>query len=133
MSLFGAVVKLNLNLCAFIFPQPVNQSSEVMPLTISYSPISVGKLRLWTNFQESINMLHKLGTVHKISGFTNVIFFVLRLSGAFVELIKQFLTCRVHGEGHGRSERDLRRHESLFPHVDVFRLRCPCKFRSSYF
>lgn len=41
--------------------QPVNASSEIMPLTVTYSPISVGKLRMWTSFLESFKMLHSLG------------------------------------------------------------------------
>ncbi len=45
--------------------QPVNESSETMPLSITYAPMSVGKLRLWVNFQESIKMLHKFGKIWK--------------------------------------------------------------------
>ena len=41
--------------------QEVNKSSETMPLTVTYTPISVGKLRMWTNMLESIKMLHGLG------------------------------------------------------------------------
>ena len=38
-----------------------------MPLTITYSPISVGKLRMWVNMQESMKMLHQLGEIHIIA------------------------------------------------------------------
>ncbi|XP_014681163.1 PREDICTED: cleft lip and palate transmembrane protein 1-like protein [Priapulus caudatus] len=43
----------------------VNSSSKTMPLFISYSPISVGKLRLWSQLQESMRLMHVLGFSEK--------------------------------------------------------------------
>lgn len=39
----------------------MNKTCKEMPLTIVYTPISYGKLRLWANMKESLNMLTKLG------------------------------------------------------------------------
>ena len=47
--------------CFYLFHQPINETSRKMPLKITYSPISVGKLRLWVNMQESMKQLHALG------------------------------------------------------------------------
>ena len=41
--------------------QPVNTSVETMPLTITYQPISVGKLRMWVSLFDSFQTLYTLG------------------------------------------------------------------------
>jgi hypothetical protein len=41
--------------------QPINASSTEMPLSVTYTPMSVGKLRMWTSFLESFKMLQRLG------------------------------------------------------------------------
>ena len=40
-----------------------------MPLTIFYQPISVGKLRLWTNFEMSFQSLGQYGTFPTLAAF----------------------------------------------------------------
>nr|KAG5707486.1 hypothetical protein BaRGS_011990 [Batillaria attramentaria] len=78
--------------------QPINISSEVMPLTITYSPISVGKLRMWTSFLESFKMLQGLGFTEKdtdeIKGIfadTNFYFLLLTFAVAAFHLLFDFL------------------------------------------
>ena len=43
---------------------PVNTSVSEMPVTVTYSPISFGKLRLWMQFTGALHTL-------KLMGFTN--------------------------------------------------------------
>lgn len=45
----------------FLVLQPINKSCDQMPLSIIYSPISVGKLRFWTHMLHSIETLHQFG------------------------------------------------------------------------
>lgn len=77
---------------------PVNISSVSLPLTIIYKPISVGKLRMWTNFQESVKMLHSLGFTEKdtdevkgIFADTNFYFLMLTFLVAAFHLLFDFL------------------------------------------
>ena len=51
--------------CVFVSFQPINISSEKMPLEIEYSPISLGKLRIWTSLYQSLKMMKSLGMLHK--------------------------------------------------------------------
>ena len=51
--------------CVFVSFQPINISSEKMPLEIEYSPISLGKLRIWTSLYQSLKMMKSLGRLHK--------------------------------------------------------------------
>lgn len=76
----------------------VNKSVEDLPLTITYTPISVGKLRMWTNMLESIKMLQKLGFTEKdtdeIKGIfsdTNFYFLMLTFTVAAFHLLFDFL------------------------------------------
>ncbi|ELU06262.1 hypothetical protein CAPTEDRAFT_115990, partial [Capitella teleta] len=43
----------------------VNETCKEMPLTVVYRPISVGKLRMWVNMEQSMKMLHGLGFTEK--------------------------------------------------------------------
>ncbi|XP_041375751.1 cleft lip and palate transmembrane protein 1-like protein [Gigantopelta aegis] len=77
---------------------PINTSAEQLPLTITYSPISVGKLRMWTNFLESFKMLQNLGFTEKdtdeIKGIfadTNFYFLLLTFAVAAFHLLFDFL------------------------------------------
>ena len=51
---------------SFVCGQPINQTSTTMPLSITYTPISIGKLRMWTSFLESFKMLQGLGQSLKL-------------------------------------------------------------------
>ncbi|CAG5130853.1 unnamed protein product, partial [Candidula unifasciata] len=77
---------------------PLNESATVMPLTITYSPISFGKLRLWINIQQSLKMLTELGFTEKdtdeIKGIfadTNFYFLMLTFTVAAFHLLFDFL------------------------------------------
>lgn len=64
---------------------PLNKTSRKMPLTISYAPISYGKLRLFANMKESLETLHSLGFSEKDSDevkglFTDTSLFFLLLT-----------------------------------------------------
>lgn len=41
--------------------QPVNKSSTEMPLKINYSPVSLGRLRVWSSIHQSLKMMKTLG------------------------------------------------------------------------
>ncbi|XP_064598967.1 lipid scramblase CLPTM1L-like [Liolophura sinensis] len=77
---------------------PVNKTSQKLPLEISYTPISFGKLRLWRNMEESIKILQSLGFSEKdtdeIKGIfadTNFYFLILTFIVAAVHLLFDFL------------------------------------------
>ncbi|KAK7114533.1 hypothetical protein V1264_000586 [Littorina saxatilis] len=77
---------------------PVNESSTSMPLTVTYTPISVGKLRMWSSFLESFKMLQGLGFTEKdtdeIKGIfadTNFYFLLLTFGVAAFHLLFDFL------------------------------------------
>ncbi|XP_048259970.1 cleft lip and palate transmembrane protein 1-like protein [Haliotis rufescens] len=77
---------------------PINETSTEMPLTITYSSISVGKLRMWTNVLESFKMLNNLGFTDKdtdeIKGIfadTNLNFLLLTFTIAAFHLLFDFL------------------------------------------
>ncbi|CAD5110959.1 DgyrCDS313 [Dimorphilus gyrociliatus] len=64
---------------------PLNQSAKTMPLTIHYSPISLGKMRLFVTMQQSIEQLHTWGFSEKdgdeIKGiFVDTDFYLLMLT-----------------------------------------------------
>lgn len=64
---------------------PLNRSSKTMPLTIHYSPISLGKMRLFVTMQQSIEQLHTWGFSEKdgdeIKGiFVDTDFYLLMLT-----------------------------------------------------
>lgn len=44
---------------------PVNQSVKDFPVTLSYSPISFGKLRLWMQFSAAMFTLRQMGFTEK--------------------------------------------------------------------
>ncbi|XP_060567772.1 lipid scramblase CLPTM1L-like [Ruditapes philippinarum] len=76
----------------------VNKSVDTLPLVITYSPISVGKLRMWSNMLQSIQMLHGLGFTEKdtdeIKGIfsdTNFVFLMLTFAVAAFHLLFDFL------------------------------------------
>ena len=39
----------------------MNKSSTEMPLKIQYSPVSLGRMRIWTSIHQSLKMMKKLG------------------------------------------------------------------------
>ncbi|ESO82684.1 hypothetical protein LOTGIDRAFT_108820 [Lottia gigantea] len=76
----------------------VINNSHTLPLTVTYTPISVGKLRMWHNVQESFKMLKGLGFTEKdtdeIKGIfsdTNFYFLLLTFSVAAFHLLFDFL------------------------------------------
>ncbi|OWF50337.1 cleft lip and palate transmembrane protein 1-like protein [Mizuhopecten yessoensis] len=77
---------------------PINRSSITMPLSITYSPISIGKLRFWSNMMESMKMLHGFGFSEKdtdevkgIFADTNFTFLMLTFAVAAFHLLFDFL------------------------------------------
>ncbi|XP_069113149.1 lipid scramblase CLPTM1L-like [Argopecten irradians] len=77
---------------------PINKSSSTMPLSITYAPISVGKLRFWNNMMESMKMLHSFGFSDKdtdevkgIFADTNFTFLMLTFAVAAFHLLFDFL------------------------------------------
>ena len=44
-----------------IFLQPVNENSTEMTIKINYSPISLGKLRIWASVHHSFKSMKDLG------------------------------------------------------------------------
>ncbi|XP_050395910.1 lipid scramblase CLPTM1L [Patella vulgata] len=76
----------------------VNSSTTTLPLTLTYTPISVGKLRMWANVLESFKMLRGLGFTEKdtdeIKGIfsdTNFYFLILTFTVAVFHLLFDFL------------------------------------------
>ncbi|XP_059176493.1 lipid scramblase CLPTM1L-like [Physella acuta] len=64
---------------------PVNETSLVFPLTITYSPISLGKMKMWITLQHSFKVLKDLGFTEKdtdeIKGiFVDTSFYLLMLT-----------------------------------------------------
>lgn len=41
--------------------QPVNKTTKEIPLALEYSPISLGKLRIWSSVQQSLATMQSLG------------------------------------------------------------------------
>ncbi|XP_060084173.1 lipid scramblase CLPTM1L-like [Ylistrum balloti] len=77
---------------------PINKSSSTMPLSITYSPITIGKLRFWNNIMESMKMLQGFGFSEKdtdevkgIFADTNVTFLMLTFAVAAFHLLFDFL------------------------------------------
>lgn len=77
---------------------PLNKTVKELPLTIVYSPISFGKLRLWTNMKESLETLQKLGFTEKdsdeVKGLfadTNLFFLLLTFLVAAFHLLFDIL------------------------------------------
>lgn len=70
----------------------INRSSDTLPLTISYGPISVGKLRMWVNMLESIKMLHNLGFTEKDTDEIKGIF----ADNSFYILMMTFVVAAFH-------------------------------------
>lgn len=77
---------------------PVNRSSHTLPLTITYTPISVGKLRFWSHMQEAMNQLHTYGFSDKdtdeLKGIfvdTNFYFLMLTFAVSAFHLLFDFL------------------------------------------
>lgn len=77
---------------------PINKSCHQMPLSITYSPISVGKLRFWTHMLQSIETLHKFGFTEKdtdelkgIFADTNFYFLMMTFAVAAFHLLFDFL------------------------------------------
>ncbi|XP_052816394.1 lipid scramblase CLPTM1L-like [Mya arenaria] len=76
----------------------VNKTVDILSLTVTYTPISVGKLRMWTNMLESIKTLHSLGFTEKdtdeIKGIfsdTNFYFLMMTFAVAALHLLFDFL------------------------------------------
>ncbi|KAL3860326.1 hypothetical protein ACJMK2_010465 [Sinanodonta woodiana] len=77
---------------------PITEKTTELPLTITYSPISIGKLRMWLNMIESFGKLHDLGFTEKdtdeIKGMfadTNFYFLMLTFTVAAFHLLFDFL------------------------------------------
>ncbi|XP_012944490.1 cleft lip and palate transmembrane protein 1-like protein [Aplysia californica] len=77
---------------------PINESSSEMPLTITYAPISLGKMRMWISIKQSFKMLLDLGFTEKdtdeIKGIfadTNFYFLMLTFTVAAFHLLFDFL------------------------------------------
>nr|XP_022340363.1 cleft lip and palate transmembrane protein 1-like protein [Crassostrea virginica]XP_022340364.1 cleft lip and palate transmembrane protein 1-like protein [Crassostrea virginica] len=77
---------------------PINKSCDQMPLSIIYSPISVGKLRFWTHMLHSIETLHQFGFTEKdtdelkgIFADTNFHFLMMTFAVAAFHLLFDFL------------------------------------------
>ncbi|XP_020892943.1 cleft lip and palate transmembrane protein 1-like protein isoform X2 [Exaiptasia diaphana] len=67
--------------------QPINKTTKEIPLTVEYSPISLGKLRIWTSVQQSLATMQVLGfsdkDVDDIRGlFTEINMYLLGLTFA---------------------------------------------------
>ena len=66
--------------------QPVNKSSKKLELTVRYYPISIGLLRLMSNMEEAMTMLHGFGEPFDLgpllSGCWQVTYEELRRQGA---------------------------------------------------
>ncbi|KAH9495948.1 Cleft lip and palate associated transmembrane protein 1 [Bulinus truncatus] len=76
----------------------IDKTSTVQPLTIVYSPISLGKMRLWINIGQSFKMLKDLGFTEKdtdeIKGIfldTNFYLLLLTFTVAAFHLLFDFL------------------------------------------
>ncbi|KAH9495946.1 Cleft lip and palate associated transmembrane protein 1 [Bulinus truncatus] len=76
----------------------IDKTSSVQPLTIVYSPISLGKMRLWINIGQSFKMLKDLGFTEKdtdeIKGIfldTNFYLLLLTFTVAAFHLLFDFL------------------------------------------
>ena len=52
----------------FCFFKPVNKSSTQMELKIKYSPISLGKLRIWASVHHSFKSMRQLGKKCFVTG-----------------------------------------------------------------
>ena len=39
-----------------------------MELSINYSPISIGRIRVWTQFSKATDALHQLGVLYVVCG-----------------------------------------------------------------
>lgn len=52
----------------FCFFKPVNKSSTQMELKIKYSPISLGKLRIWASVHHSFTSMRQLGKKCFVTG-----------------------------------------------------------------
>lgn len=77
---------------------PINRSSHTLPLTVVYSPISVGKLRFWEHMQQAIDQLHSYGFSEKdsdeLKGIfvdTNFYFLMLTFAVSAFHLLFDFL------------------------------------------
>lgn len=77
---------------------PLNKTARKMPLTIVYTPISYGKLRLFANMRESLEMLQRLGFTEKdsdeVKGLftdTSLVFLLLTFLVAAFHLLFDFL------------------------------------------
>lgn len=77
---------------------PLNESSSEMPLKISYSPISIGKLRMVLNIRKSFSIIKNLGFTEKetdevkgIFSDTNFYLLILTFTVAAFHLLFDFL------------------------------------------
>ncbi|RUS76351.1 hypothetical protein EGW08_015881, partial [Elysia chlorotica] len=77
---------------------PLNESSSEMPLTISYAPISIGKLRMVLNIKKSFQIIKNLGFTEKetdevkgIFSDTNFYLLILTFTVAAFHLLFDFL------------------------------------------
>ncbi|XP_066288715.1 lipid scramblase CLPTM1L-like [Branchiostoma lanceolatum] len=78
--------------------KPVSKESRQMTLEVTYSPISVGRLRLYTNLQQSIQHLHTMGFTEKdtdelvgIFADTNFYFLAATVAVSMLHLLFDFL------------------------------------------
>ena len=76
----------------------INQTDEDLKFTVEYSPISLGKLRLFSQFQSSLSSLHGLGFTDKdtdevkgIFADTNLVLLLVTFGVSAVHLLFDFL------------------------------------------
>eukprot|EP00057_Strongylocentrotus_purpuratus_P020854 XP_011675328.1 PREDICTED: cleft lip and palate transmembrane protein 1-like protein isoform X2 [Strongylocentrotus purpuratus] len=78
--------------------QPINTTSKEMPLTIEYSPLSIGQLRLFSSLEEGMSTMYQLGFKEKdteevMSIFTdiNIVLLSATIFVSFFHLLFDFL------------------------------------------
>ena len=48
--------------------QLINEETTEMELSINYSPISIGRIRVWTQFSKATDALHQFGVLYVVCG-----------------------------------------------------------------
>ncbi|XP_041454540.1 cleft lip and palate transmembrane protein 1-like protein [Lytechinus variegatus] len=78
--------------------QPINSTCKEMPLTIEYSPISIGQLRLFGSLEEGMSTMYQLGFTEKdteevksIFTDTNLVLLMATIFVSFFHILFDFL------------------------------------------
>lgn len=81
---------------------PVNTSTTEIPVSVFYSPISFGKLRLWMQFSVAMQTLRTMGFTEKdideLKGLfadTNIVLLCMTFVVAALHVIKYFLISKI--------------------------------------